>query len=172
MRHKFISFAVCVLLLVMVITVGAQDTTVLRVASTATVTTWDPSLSFSTEALYMANIYEPLLWVNAPGSAEDFTPALATSWETSEDGMTWTFHLREGVKFHDGANLTAGAVKRSVERTAEIGGADPELGQLGAGGSVSHLVVHQGRQALGLGPPPVPPGTEDARDSRPRRDGL
>lgn len=101
----------------------AQSTTVLRVASTANVTTWDPSLSFSTEALYMANIYEPLLWINAPGSEEEFSPALATSWETSEDGLTWTFNLREGVTFHDGAELTSEAVKRSIERTQEIGGA-------------------------------------------------
>jgi peptide/nickel transport system substrate-binding protein len=101
----------------------AQDSNVLRVASTATVTTWDPSLSFSTEALYMANSYEPLIWVNPPGSDQPYRPALATSWETSEDGMTWTFHLRQGVKFHDGADLTADAVKRSIERHKDMGGA-------------------------------------------------
>ncbi len=112
-------------LTVLIIPVGAQaqDTTVLRVASTASVTTWDPNLSFSTEALYMANIYEPLLWINAPGAAEPFTPALATSWEKSEDGLTWTFHLREGVTFHDGEALTSTAVKRSIERTQAVSGA-------------------------------------------------
>jgi ABC-type transport system substrate-binding protein len=40
---------------------------VLKVAATANVTTWDPVKSFSTEALYMANIYEQLLRVNPPG---------------------------------------------------------------------------------------------------------
>ena len=70
----------------------AQDNSVLRVAATASVTTWDPSLSFSTEALYLTNIYEPLLYANAPGSAEAFRPALATDWSASDDGMTWTFH--------------------------------------------------------------------------------
>ena len=102
---------------------GAQSTVALRVAATAGVTTWDPSLSFSTEALYMANIYEPLLWANPPSAAEPFTPALATSWEVSEDGLSWTFHLREGVVFHDGATLTADAVKRSIDRHLAIGGA-------------------------------------------------
>ena len=74
----------------------AQDNSVLRVAATASVTTWDPSLSFSTEALYLTNIYEPLLCANPPGSAEAFRPALATDWSASDDGMTWTFHIRAG----------------------------------------------------------------------------
>ena len=101
----------------------AQDTQVLSVASTAGVTTWNPAVSFSTEALYMANIYETLVVVNAPDAEEEFSPALATSWETSEDGLTWTFNLREGVTFHDGAPLTADAVVRSVNLAREIGGA-------------------------------------------------
>ena len=91
---------------------------ILRVAATASVTTWDPSASFSTEALYMANIYEPLMWINPDGT---FEPALAESWDISEDGLTWTFHIRDGVKFHDGGELTAEVVKASIERTRELG---------------------------------------------------
>lgn len=102
---------------------NGQSTTVLRVATTSSVTTWDPSLSFSTEAIYLANIYEPLLWVNPAGAEEQYSPALATEWTTSEDGLTWVFTLREGVTFHDGAELTADAVVRSIERHREIGGA-------------------------------------------------
>jgi peptide/nickel transport system substrate-binding protein len=90
---------------------------ILRVAATASVTTWDPSASFSTEALYMANIYESLMWINPDGT---FKPALAESWETSEDGLTWTFHLRDGVKFHDGETLTADAVVKSIQRTIDL----------------------------------------------------
>ena len=96
---------------------------VLKVAATANVTTWDPIKSFSTEALYLANFYEPLLRVNPAGSAEALTPVLAESWESSEDGLTWTFHLREGVTFHDGELLTADAVKMSIEAAAERAGA-------------------------------------------------
>lgn len=118
---RFLLFTL--VLLVSTSSVLAQDTTALRVASTAGVTTWDPSLSFSTEALYLANLYEPLLWANPAGAAEAFSPALATRWETSEDGLTWTFYLREGVTFHDGAALTADAVRRSIERHKDIGGA-------------------------------------------------
>ncbi|WP_333870695.1 ABC transporter substrate-binding protein [Desulforamulus putei] len=43
-------------------------------------------------------------------------PGLATSWDISEDGLVYTFHLREGVKFHDGTPFNAEAVKFSIER--------------------------------------------------------
>jgi peptide/nickel transport system substrate-binding protein len=42
-------------------------------------------------------------------------PLLATSWEASEDSMEWTFHLRDGVKWHDGEPFTAEDVKFSIE---------------------------------------------------------
>ena len=61
----------------------SASTSLLRVASTASVTTWDPIKSFSTEVLYMANIYEPLLYANPPGSSKPFRPALATNWGRS-----------------------------------------------------------------------------------------
>lgn len=96
---------------------------VLRVANTANFTTWDPVKSFSTEAAYMANMYEQLLRINPPGSAERFTPLLAESWESSADGLTWTFHLRQGVTFHDGEVMNANAVKMSIEAAADHGGA-------------------------------------------------
>lgn len=96
---------------------------VLKVAATANITTWDPIRSFSTEALYLANFYEPLLRVNPPGAAEPFTPLLAESWSISDDGLTWTFNLREGVTFHDGEPLTAEAVKLSLDAAAERAGA-------------------------------------------------
>ena len=46
----------------------------------------------------------------------NYVPALARSWSVSRDGLTWTFQLREGVKFHDGTPMNAQAVKSSVER--------------------------------------------------------
>ena len=84
---------------------------ILVYACTDSTTTWDPSVSFSTELTYLANIYEPLVWVSPPGSAKEFRPALAERWEKSADGLTWKFYLRKGVKFHDGGMLNAKAVK-------------------------------------------------------------
>ena len=45
-------------------------------------------------------------------------PGLATSWTTSKDGLTWTFKLRRGVKFHDGTPFDAQAVVFNFERMA------------------------------------------------------
>jgi peptide/nickel transport system substrate-binding protein len=101
----------------------ASGPRVLRVAATANITTWDPIKSFSTEALYMANIYEQLLRINPPDAPERFTPLLAQHWTVSDDGMSWDFHLRPNVTFHDGERLTADAVKMSFEAAAERGGA-------------------------------------------------
>ncbi len=96
---------------------------VLKYASAANITTWDPIASFSTEAAYMAQMYEQLLRVNPPGSAEPYTPLLATSWEKSDDGLTYTFKLRENVKFHDGEPMNADAVVKSIMTAKEKAGA-------------------------------------------------
>jgi len=50
-----------------------------------------------------------------PGTA-DVEPALAQSWDQSSDGLTWTFKLQEGVKFHDGTPLDAAAVCYNLDR--------------------------------------------------------
>lgn len=58
--------------------------------------------------LIFRNVYDPLVFLDANGQ---FRPALARSWEISPDGLTYTFKLREGVKFHDGTPFNAPAVK-------------------------------------------------------------
>ena len=48
-------------------------------------------------------LYEALVEYNG----ETFAPLLAESWRCQEDARTWTFRLREGVRFHDGKTLAA-----------------------------------------------------------------
>ncbi len=101
----------------------AAGPVVLKYASSANITTWDPIASFSTEAAYMANMYEQLVRVNPPGSAEKYSPLLAESWEHSDDGLVWTFKLRPDVKFHDGETMNADAVVKSIMLAKEKAGA-------------------------------------------------
>ncbi|MEY9853723.1 peptide/nickel transport system substrate-binding protein [Leifsonia sp. EB41] len=65
-----------------------------------------------TEALN-GNVYEGLFKLTDDGKVQ---PLLATKYTTSSDGLTYTFTLREGVKFHSGKPLTSESVKTSIER--------------------------------------------------------
>ena len=60
------------------------------------------------------NIYDTL--IQYQDNSTELEPALATSWESSEDGLTWTFHLRRDVTFHDGTPFNADAVLFSLNR--------------------------------------------------------
>jgi peptide/nickel transport system substrate-binding protein len=67
------------------------------------------------------NMYEGLVRIDKAGTSVE--PALATSWDISQDQLTYTFHLRAGVKFHDGSELKASDVVWSLDRAR-----DPEAG--------------------------------------------
>lgn len=75
----------------------------------------DPALVDDGESSkIIVNIYEGLLKYN--DDSTDVEPSLAESWEISEDGLSYTFKLREGVKFHDGTDFNAEAVKFNIDR--------------------------------------------------------
>lgn len=60
-------------------------------------------------------LYTPLVRSN-PAGGDNLVPGLASSWDVSPDGMTYTFHLRPGVQFSNGQKLTAADVKFSLDR--------------------------------------------------------
>ncbi|GAB6153891.1 ABC transporter substrate-binding protein [Desulfosporosinus burensis] len=75
----------------------------------------DPALVDDGEsAKVMINIYDGLLKYNKDSTKVE--PSLAKSWDVSPDGLTYTFHLQEGVKFHDGTDFDANAVKVNIDR--------------------------------------------------------
>lgn len=76
----------------------------------------DPAMIDDSNTSYVTqNVMEGLVTLE-PGSTSKIVPALATTWELSADGLTYTFTLREGVKFHDGTDFNADAVKYNYER--------------------------------------------------------
>jgi peptide/nickel transport system substrate-binding protein len=75
----------------------------------------DPIADDSGESIkVVVNLFDTL--VAYAEDTADLVPGVAESWETSEDGRTWTFHLRPGIRFHDGTPLDADAVAFSLRR--------------------------------------------------------
>ena len=62
------------------------------------------------------NIHEGLVGLSETG---EIVPVLATSWSLSDDRLSWTFNLREGVKFHDGTEFNAEVVKFNFDRVMD-----------------------------------------------------
>ena len=60
------------------------------------------------------HIYEPMFSPQPDGN--QLAPNLATSWTTSADGLKWTFAIRKGVKFHNGEDFNASAMKAHIDR--------------------------------------------------------
>ncbi|MEK6583548.1 MAG: ABC transporter substrate-binding protein, partial [Nitrospirota bacterium] len=58
----------------------------------------------------------------------ELKPHLATSWETSKDGLKWTFYLRKEVTFHDGVEFTADDVKFTIEEFTRVNLRSPFAG--------------------------------------------
>lgn len=81
--------------------------------------TADPALALDDPSRrVLGNVYEGLVRFR-PGSAGEIEPALARRWEVSDDGLTWTFELRPGLRFHDGTACDAAAVVRAIEAQRE-----------------------------------------------------
>jgi peptide/nickel transport system substrate-binding protein len=99
---------------------AADDT--LNLAFPATDMSPDPATYYGGYANEVQTaLYEALVQY-APDSAT-LVPQLADSWEVSPDGLTYTFHLRDGVTFHDGTTMDAESVKYSWQRTIDIAAA-------------------------------------------------
>ena len=78
----------------------------------------DPQMSASlVELEVIAHLYENLVAMGGNFTAK---PMLAKSWDISEDGKTFTFHLREGIKFHNGEEMTSADVLATFERYARV----------------------------------------------------
>jgi peptide/nickel transport system substrate-binding protein len=100
----------------------------LRIGMESAPTTMDPGLSTD---LYSQQVYshilEGLLVLDTDGVPR---PALAESWTPSADGKTWTFKLRQNVKWHDGTEFTGDDVKYTIDRILNPDTRSPQRGLL------------------------------------------
>ena len=87
-----------------------------NIAETATL---DPAIAFSSDGfVFVRNVYEGLLEYK-PGTMK-LQGVLAKTWKASADGLSFTFDLRPGVKFHDGSPLNADAVVTGLKRIQAV----------------------------------------------------
>lgn len=96
-------------------TVSTETKDTLTVAIKADVTTFHPSdISTTIEMDVTDQIYDKLMDLPNDGS-DGYVPRIAKSYEIGADGLSYTFHLRDDVTFHDGSKLTTEDVKFSAE---------------------------------------------------------
>lgn len=124
---RFVPILAVVLALVVAVPAMAQSYGgVLRAGMQTDPVGLDPHTTNATSTRNMLeNVYDTLVMFESGGK---IVPGLAESWETSEDGLTWTFHLRPGVTFHDGSLLKASDVVFSINRIKDPAIASPRQG--------------------------------------------
>ncbi|GAP12291.1 bacterial extracellular solute-binding proteins, family 5 Middle [Longilinea arvoryzae] len=107
---------------------AAKDPTSIVMATSGDTDTLDPALAYDTASgEIIQNVYEGLVFYDGAKPSE-FVPQLAESWTTSDDGKVWTFKIRQGVKFHEGGDLTPSDVAYTLQRGLLQGGySSPQL---------------------------------------------
>lgn len=95
------------------------------------VATLDPAIGYDWQNWSMIKSIFDGLMDYVPGTTE-LRPGLAESYEISDDGLSYTFKLRKGVKFHNGREMTAKDVKYSLDRVTDPKTQSPGAGFFGA----------------------------------------
>lgn len=121
MRRVFILLAVVVLTASLVpMAVAQEDETVLRIGLTQDWETLNPTSGFAVSEYEIWNVhYAGLTNLSAKDFSEE--PGLAESWEVSDDGLTYTYTLREGLLWSDGEPLTAEDIAWNVNTARDQG---------------------------------------------------
>jgi len=111
-----------VLVLGLVLSLGAlPQEKVLTIGTTDRITELSPANSYDYWTWHVFRQTTNGLVTIKPGTSE-VIPALAKSWEISPDGTVYTFHLRHGVTFTDGAPFNCAAMKWSIDRNLKLNG--------------------------------------------------
>ena len=134
--RRFLFIAIVLVLALSSFTILAQSEMpqrggAVRGVCVAALTSLDPQstqLGVCDRVAYDA-LYNQLIRINTAG---EILPEIAESWDVSDDGLTYTFHIRSGVMFHDGTALDAEAVTFSIDRMRDPASESPVAGQLTA----------------------------------------
>ena len=138
--HRGLAGAVSALILLTATSAEAQEPKQggrMTVTYKDDVSTLDPAIGYDWQNWSMIKSLFDGLMDYRPGTTE-LVPDLAEKYELSADGQTYTFTLRQGVKFHNGRELTSADIKYSIERVL-----DPKTQSPGAGffGSIASIEV-------------------------------
>jgi oligopeptide transport system substrate-binding protein len=161
------SMSLVLLLLLLAAPVAAQEGTPTAVSTTATdhvlrigrsfyPDTFDPQTtdySFAVPSLVFEGLTRQDEQLNT-------VPAAAESWEFSDDGLTLTFHLRDGLTYSDGSPLTAERFRYAVERSCDARTAAPYVNFIFAIAGCEAFNTSLGTEEAGEGTPVATPGAE------------
>ena len=120
---RFLAFLLSITMLISIGSVALAEEVTFSFAGPNKITQWDPQNENKTNAYMLSKLtFDTLV---AFTDTFEIVPQLATEWSASEDGLTWTFTLREDVKFHNGEVFNADSVVATLNRMVE----KPELVQ-------------------------------------------
>src|SRR5437773_3605942 len=115
-------------------------------------TTLDPQVGYDWQNWsVIKSIFDGLMDYK-PGSTE-LEPDLAQGYTVSDDGLTYTFVLRDGLKFHNGRAVTSADVKYSLERAVNPASQSPGGGYFSAIGGYDDLVAGKAKELSGIKTP-------------------
>src|SRR2546429_4470601 len=118
---------------------GSKHGDTLRVAIGIDPDTLDPAAQTTTTSSQVVDMMaETLVRVDEKGAVQ---PLLATRWDPAADGLSYTFTLRQGVKFQDGSSFNAQAVKFSLDRLLDPRTFKAQPGILGGKTGIDHTDV-------------------------------
>ena len=131
-------------LLALSLAAGASAQT-LRAGVAAQPETLDPQTTSATSSFQTSHsIYDGLVRVDPDG---EIVPLIASDWDISDDGLTWTFTLNGGITFHNGDTLTSADVAATFERILDPDLASPKVDEFETISSIStpddHTVVFE-----------------------------
>lgn len=125
-QHCFVKSVLLVTLGLASVSAAQTSGGVLRAGMQADPVGLDPHTTQATSTRnQLENVYDTLVAFDSSGR---IVPALATRWKASADGLTWTFTLRSGVRFHNGRALEASDVAYSIQRIKDPATKSPRSG--------------------------------------------